>query len=199
MGGGGAGGAGLDAGHGLDALLDVAEDVVDHTLAVDGYELAEVLVVLAQGLGLGVVYLEAAGYGLGVVVGAAALQSSLEQALGQVRLGDVEAHDGVQVGALAAQQLLQGVGLRDGAREAVEDHASGAGRDVLVELLLQNLHHQLVGDEVALGNVLVGGLAVGGVAGYVVAQHIAGADVVQPVFVDYFCTLGAFAAAGGAE
>ena len=100
--------------------------------------------------------------------------------------------------AVAGQESIKSLGLRDGAWKTVENHTR-FGLGFVEDNILEDVDHQLVGDELTLVDICFGHLADLGLAGDMVAEHLAGRYMVEFVFPDKVFALGAFAAAGGTE
>lgn len=100
-------------------------------------------------------------------------------------------------GTAGREHLVQSLGLRDSARKTVEYHTCGVGMGV--ELVAQDVDHQIVGDQVSFGYVAVGYAAKLAPAGDVVAKQVACRYVVQTETVDQLFALGTLAAAGSPE
>ena len=84
---------------------------------------------------------------LGRVVGAALLGRAPEHPLDAHLVGELELEDDVEVAADLAQHLLERLGLRHRAREAVEHEA--LARVLVAEPLADQRDHQVVGHELA--------------------------------------------------
>ena len=97
----------------------------------------------------------------------------------------------------ALEGVLEHLGLRDRAREAIEQEAVGGL--AAVDALHDHLADQVVRDEVALLHVLLGLLADRGLLLDREAQDVAGGVVGQVEIVDEALGLGALAGAGRAE
>ena len=180
---------------GLEFFFDELEDFVDGAFAFHSVIFAFGLVELLKRGGLRVIYFEAVGDGFGIVVGTSAFLATLYQTVEELGLAYLEAYDGMHFGATALKHFVKGLGLLDGAGETVEYHALG-GLAVGVECMLEDFNHKVVGDELAFGDIVVGNAAQLGVAANVVAQQVAGGDMVKSVFFNHKCALGAFSTAG---
>ena len=104
----------------------------------------------------------------------------------------------MQVRAALLQQFLEGLGLGNGAGEAVEHDALLAG-GLSVEHVIEYVDHKPVGNQLSLRDIFVGGLAELCAALYVVAQQFTCRDVIEAILVDEPGALGALAAAGRPE
>ena len=130
---------------------------------------------------------EAFLYGFLVVVGAAALLPAQDEAFHQLVLGHLQVeHEGHGLSAFG-QHLFQGLGLGDGAWEAVEDDAFRVLE--AVEHAGQDVYHQRVGDELSLVYVAFGGLAQFGAVLYLGTQHVSRRDVVDAILLYYSLAL----------
>ena len=151
-----------------------------------------IVVPLDEGSRLAVVNVETLLNRLLVVVGTSALLAALHEARHELVLGNVEFYHGGNLVSALREHLLQSLCLRDGAGEAVENHALvflaegvvNAGEDV---------HHQVVGDELPLVDISLGGLAEVSAVLDFAAQHVARGDMPQAVLLDHEIALGALA------
>ena len=148
---------------------------------------------------LAVIYVEPFFDGFEVVVAAARFLAALYEAVDKFAFGHVEAYHYVNLRATASEHFLQCLGLLGGAWEPVENHPLLFLFGVFVEHFLQYAYHQVVGDKFAVVDVSRCNLAKLGAALDVVAQHIAGGDVEQPVMLYQVFTLSAFARTRGSE
>ena len=129
------------------APCDLCEDVLDRPARVQRHELACRPVVLDDRLGLLVVDREPAADRLRRVVGPSLLVGTAERARPRRLVVEVEEEDHVEPAADLAQHLVERLGLREVAREAVEDEP--VERVVLGQPLADHPDRDLVGDEVA--------------------------------------------------
>src|SRR6185312_11669197 len=131
----------------LEDFLHLGEDGVDRALGVDTYEYAFRAVVLDDRLGRLVEDLEAVPDDLRGVVGAPFLQGAHVQPLDGELVRHLEVEDGQELPIDLLEHAVEGLGLGDGTREAVENEAfSGVGH---AEAFADELDHQVVGNEVA--------------------------------------------------
>ena len=158
-------------------------------LVVALHHLAAALVADALDLGRG---------GLDVVDGAAVHAGPPGgQAVEDDLAGHVQVDGGLELDAELRQQHLQGLGLGDGAREAVEQEAGLAV--VLQEALAHDAHDQVVGDQIP---GLHGGLGLLAKFGAFLdggAQDVAGGDLHRTVDGGQLLGNGALTGAGGAQ
>ena len=152
-------------------------------------------VVFAQRRGDIMVHVETLAYGVDIVIGTPAFQSSFEQSVNKLFIVHIQPYDSVNFGAAFLEKCVKGFGLINGARKAIKDDSFGCF-GVGVKLMLKDRNHEVVGDKMSLGNVAVGNFAKFGTLTYVATQNIACGDVVEPVLIDEACALSAFAAAG---
>ena len=191
---------------------------------VDAGEDAEALVVIDEGDGLLFVDVEPVGDCFGVVIAtlleggaaAVALSGGVGRVVGLVVDGavggagpaaaeagddflgaDVDKEDVVDLLATCCEDVVEGVGLGDGAGKAIEQTAGGGVG--LVEAVEQHADGDVVGDEGAFVDVGLGGTAEVGPTTQVVAKHVAAGDVGESGGVGQVLSLGPFAGAGGSE
>ncbi len=145
------------------------------------------------------VHIEPLLYGFDVVVGAAGGFSAFEHSLHELVFVDFETYHGMDFGAQFGEKLCQSFRLGYGAWEAVENHAASYQFGVVAQGVGQNVDHEFVRYQQAVGYVHVGDFAKLCAAGYVVAQKLTGGYVSQSVVFDEFLALCPFAAAGRAE
>ena len=88
-----------------------------------------------------------------VVVAATALQAALNQAVNQLCLINLKTKHDVHLGTTLFKHSLQRLGLRNGARETVENHAFLDGFSVIVEHAVEDANHQVVGNEFSVADV----------------------------------------------
>lgn len=184
--------------HRVDSFGDVAEDVIYVALAVHREVKAEIGVIVLQRFGGLAVHFEAPCNSLEVVVGASRFAAALQHTLDEFILCYFESDDAVDFGAAFLKQFFEGFGLRYGAGKTVEDNAVLAS-GFLFEHIVEDFGHDGVGDKLAFADILVGEATEVGVSGYMVAQHVAGGDVIKAVLVNDFGALGALSAARCAE
>jgi hypothetical protein len=187
----------------LVAVKDVEQalpDLAGLLAGVDALPDASVLVVADDGGGLGVVGGEALLEGLGVVVGAldeglardvvlhvhlgrvegavvGAARGRVDEAAGDAGdeqgVVDLELNGVLQGRLLLRQHLVEGLGLGDRPREAVEDEAALALL-VGLELALDHANDNVVADEAAGVHDLLGLLAERGLLGDLGSEHVTG-------------------------
>src|SRR5690606_31247194 len=153
----------------------------------DLHEPAAAPVVRQDRRGLPVVDLQPLAQRLDVVV--AARGAAVAGAFGRSRLDALDQHlvrhrdldHEVQGQALALEQRIKRLGLRDGAREAVEDEALAAIR--LLDALGDHLDHQGVGHQLPLVHDLPGLAPELAARGDGSAQHVTGRELLQAVLL----------------
>lgn len=177
----------------------LVEYFIHSSVAVHRMIFARSFVVVAQGLCLLVVHVQALLNSVDIVIGTARRFAALKHAFHQLILVDFEAYHLVNLGVIFLEQFVQSMCLRDCAREAVEYHALFDSIGMPFEIVGQDVNHQLVGNELTVRNDCIGHLADVGSFGDVLAQEFARRDVVERVFVDKLLALGAFATAGSTE
>lgn len=177
---------------------DVAEDIVDGSGAFDGVVFAFGGIEVTERGGLLIVDFEAVFDCLWVVVAASALGTALYEAVDKFVVVDFESHDCVDFRSATGKHIIESLCLLNGAGESIEDHAGGRLR-VIVECVVEDVNHKIVGDQLAAGDVFVGHTAELGVARYVVAEQLAGGYMVKSIFVDHSCALSALATSGSAK
>ena len=136
--------------------------------------------------------------GIDIIVGTSCLLTTRQHTMHKFILGDIEADNGVKLRTTFSEQLLEGISLWDGAREAVE-HDPLLGGSLILEHIVEDADHQIVGDQLPLRDKLIGGDAEFGTALNMVAEKFACADMIQAVSIDQTGTLSAFAATGSAK
>ena len=99
----------------------------------------------------------------------------------------------------AAQRAVEHVGLRERAREAVQEEAAAAVLDVVRERVEQHRHDELVRHEAAGVDVRGGLLAELGLVGAVLPEQVAGGEVAEAEVVAQGLGLRALAGARCAE
>ncbi len=128
--------------------------------------------------------------GLLVVVGTSALLSAQDEALHQLVLGHVELQHGSHLVTTLTEHRLQGLSLRNGAGETVEDDAGMLLAKAIVDGG-QDRDHQVVGYQLSVVNKLLGGLAQFRAFLNLGTQHVAGRNVVQSILLNELVALGA--------
>ena len=123
-------------------------------------------VVFAQRRGDIMVHVETLAYGVDIVIGTPAFQSSFEQSVNKLFIVHIQPYDSVNFGAAFLEKCVKGFGLINGARKAIKDDSFGCF-GVGVKLMLKDRNHEVVGDKMSLGNVAVGNFAKFGTLTYV--------------------------------
>ena len=136
--------------------------------------------------------------GLLIVVGTTALLATQQEALHQLVLGDIELNHRCHLVAAFREHLLQGLGLRDGAGEAIEDDALVLASEGIIDGS-QDVNHQLIGDELALVDEALGCLTKFRAVLDLVAEHIARGDMTETVFLNHHVALRSLAGTGSTE
>ena len=136
--------------------------------------------------------------GIDIIVGTSCLLTTRQHTMHKFILGDIEADNGVELRTTLSEQLLEGISLWDGAREAIE-HDTLLGGSLILKHIVEDADHQIVGDQLPLRDKLIGGDAEFGTALNMVAEKFACADMIQAVSIDQTGTLSAFAATGSAK
>ena len=140
--------------NGVKPGLDVREYAVNFSRAGNRMVLTLFLVVVAQRGGLGVVYVEASGYCIEIVIAASRHLSAFQQSVDEFFVIDF--------------QPYYGMDLQDCAGKSIEYHSFFGFRSI-VKYMLQHFYHQVVRYKLSLGYVAVGNFAEFGTAGDVVA------------------------------
>jgi len=173
---------------------DIGEDGFDRAVAIDGAEEAAFLVVADYGLGLGAVLGKAIREGIDAVIGAAAqggaatgagvggerdmeagaeggaapgADEAMGHAVADNRLIGEDEEGEIDLCALLSEGLVEGLGLGNAAREAIEDPGAIVGGEPLAD----DLDADLIGDEEAALEVLRGAETRGGAEGFLLAKH----------------------------
>ena len=87
----------------------------------------------------------------------------------------------MDLGAARGEHLLEGFCLIDSTGKTVENHALGGVFGIGVEHVLKHTYHEVVGDKLPFGDVRVGNFAEFCAARDMIAEHLAGGDMVQAV------------------
>ncbi|MPL95824.1 hypothetical protein SDC9_41996 [bioreactor metagenome] len=203
-----------DRGHGRGHRVNLGQPV-------DGEELARVVVIPDQRRGLLVIFHQPGLEAVLVVVGAplhvvaaadvahprnlrrlglvvidlAAIAAGVAAGDAGDERGVIDAHLDHRIEGLAVlrQQLAECIGLRQRAREAVEDEARGLHR---VQLLLDQADDDLVGHQLAAVHHLGDAAAHLGPRGLGLAQHVAGRQLHHAALLHQLARLRALACAG---
>lgn len=138
----------------VDMRRYLREDVVDRSLAVNAVVFSGAGIEIFQRTGCGVVDVETVVYGLRIVVAAATFFSTLDKPLTQLVVVDLQTYYPVELGSPAAQHLVESLSLGYGTRKSVENHTFAGCR--MVELVREDVDHQVVGDQTAVGDIAVG-------------------------------------------
>ena len=177
-------------------LVHQAEDAVayliDGTYAVDLIVSAGFLVIVDERLGLVVIGIDAVlDDGDIGVIGAAFDGGAVGDALDDHLVGDHDADDGGNLLAVSVKDGVKCFSLGDSAGEAVQQEAVYSGDGL--EFGLDHAFDDLVGNEGAGLDEALGLEAELGAGGDLLAEQGSGTDVVQVVFLNHGCGLGALA------
>ncbi len=178
---------------------DRLENPVDVSRTLDGVIFAFFQIKIFQRCCLVVIDGEPFFDRLEIVVGAAGVAAAFQEAVDEFFVVDFEADDRVEVGAALAKHRAEFFSLIDCAGEAVENHPVLDFLGMAVEFVGEHADHQIVGNQMALGNVGVGETAEFGVGCNLSAEDLAGRDMMEIVAVYEFFALSALATAGGTE
>src|ERR1041385_5500642 len=133
----------------------------------------------------------------GIVVGAALDPAALLQARQDLRVPHVEEQPLAHPPAPLGEQRRHSPGLRQGAHDAVKDHAPRGGR--LAQLLPDHAHDEVVAHQVAVLHDLLRLGAERGAPGHRVAQEVAGGEAGEAEAPREDLALGALPRSGRAE
>src|SRR6266540_1090661 len=183
--------------------IDGPADVRDRGHAVDRLQRALFRVVIGQRSGLHAIGGNALLQRFGIVVGANGLAALLHlgnpllDSLQQLAFVHLELDHRVELHILRIEHAVERLGLGNGARKTVQDEALGRVR--LLDPVGHDGHYDVVGAEVAArhdGFSLAADRRAGLDRG---AQHVAGRELHDAMFLDQALRLRAFAGTRGAE
>ena len=81
-----------------------------------------------------------------VVIAATTHLATFHKSVDELLLGNFKTNHGAHASATLVEQCFQSLGLRDGAGEAVKNHAVLRSFLVVVDNLSKDAYHQLIGD-----------------------------------------------------
>ena len=134
-----------------------------------------------------------------IVVATAARFAAFNHTVDEFFFVNLKTHHSVNGSIVFTKHHGQNLGLRNGAGKTIEDYTAFENRRVALEKVGKHFNHQFVGNEQTFGYKSVGNFAEMCAFTDVLAQKVAGRDMVKAVFFYDFFALGAFAATGGAE
>ena len=179
----------------FDSGDDGIGDVVDVAETVDFDMEALAFVVRGDGESFGLVFFEAVFDGLLVVVATSRDLGTFEHASDEFFARDVEADHAGEFASMFCEEFLEGFGLSDVAREAVEENALCIFGNGLVD----HFDDDVVAHETAGVHDVFDAFSEFGLVDNFFAQQVAGRNVVEIVFLNEQVALGTFACTRSAE
>ena len=129
------------------------------------------------------IHIEPLLYCFQVVIATARYLSPLQQTVDQFFLLHFKPQDNIYLGIAFGKHPSQGLGLSDSPRETVE-YNPFLGFLMRIEHMRQNIHHQLVRNQLPLRNIRIGGFSQFSTPGYLFTQYISRRNMKQPIFFD---------------